>query len=209
MPVWGAVVLAAGSASRMGARPKCLLQIDGQAIIARQLAALHELGVPEVAVVLGHYADAIARVVPALPHVQTVRNPEPDAGQNSSLHLGLQALSDRCEAVMVLLADQPLVDVPVLHALMQAFESRDANVEVLVPWHADGVPGNPVAMSARVRQEILAGPTEKGCKQWQQAHPQAVQRWATSHRAYFTDLDTPEDIQGLRESTGLAIDWPA
>ena len=210
MPVrWGAVVLAAGAASRMGARPKCLLQIDGLAIIARQLAALQALGVPEVAVVLGHYADAIARVLPDMPQLRSVRHPDPDAGQNSSLHLGLHALSQDCEAVMVLLADQPLVDQSVLRALMQAFESRDASVDVLVPWHAtDAVPGNPVVMTARVRQDILAGSTERGCKQWQQTYPQAVQRWATTDRAYFTDLDTPEDVHNLRVSTGWTIDWP-
>lgn len=210
MPVrWGAVVLAAGAASRMGARPKCLLQIDGQAIIVRQLLALQALGVPEVAVVLGHYADAIARALPAMPHMRAVCNPDPDAGQNSSLHLGLHALSQDCEAVMVLLADQPLVDVPLLHALMQAFETRDTSVDVLVPWHAaDAVPGNPVAMSDRVRLDILAGSTDQGCKQWQQTHPQAVQRWTTLDRAYFIDMDTPQDIHRLRESTGWTIDWP-
>ncbi|NCW99104.1 MAG: nucleotidyltransferase family protein, partial [Betaproteobacteria bacterium] len=36
----GAVLLAAGSGSRMGYRPKSLLQLDGVPLICRQLIAL-------------------------------------------------------------------------------------------------------------------------------------------------------------------------
>ena len=36
----GAVLLAAGSASRMGGRPKCLLELGGVPLVMRQLIAL-------------------------------------------------------------------------------------------------------------------------------------------------------------------------
>ncbi|OOG80147.1 hypothetical protein B0E41_21165, partial [Hydrogenophaga sp. A37] len=39
-PQLGAVLLAAGSASRMGHRPKCLLELDGEALIRRQIRGL-------------------------------------------------------------------------------------------------------------------------------------------------------------------------
>jgi molybdenum cofactor cytidylyltransferase len=40
-----AVVLAAGAASRMGHRPKCLLELDGVPLIVRLLRALREAGI--------------------------------------------------------------------------------------------------------------------------------------------------------------------
>ena len=60
----GTVLLAAGSASRMGHRPKCLLELEGEPLIRRQLRALLDAGVDEVVVVLGHYADRIEAVIP-------------------------------------------------------------------------------------------------------------------------------------------------
>ena len=203
---WGAVVLAAGAGSRMGTRPKCLLQIEGQSLIQRHLATLKLAGVVSTAVVLGHHAAAIHA---AVPDAEVVTNPSPDEGQNGSLHLGLQALHSDVEAVVVMLADQPLVDASALKGLQEAFEKRDAHIEVLVPWHvAQQVPGNPVAFSARVRADLLKAPAQWGCKQWQQAYPAHVQRWATDKPAYFTDLDTQEDILAFEQSTGLTLTWP-
>jgi molybdenum cofactor cytidylyltransferase len=103
----GAVLLAAGSASRMGHRPKSLLELGGVSLIRRQLIALSGAGVDEVVVVLGHYADRIEEAVKEFP-VTLVRNLDPDAGQVSSLRLGLQSLSVKLDAVLVALADQPL-----------------------------------------------------------------------------------------------------
>ena len=49
----GAVLLAAGAGSRLGNKPKSLLELDGVPLIHRQLAALSGAGVDEVVVVLG------------------------------------------------------------------------------------------------------------------------------------------------------------
>ena len=48
----GAVLLAAGSGSRMGHRPKSLLELGGVPLIRRQLIALSGAGMDEVVVVL-------------------------------------------------------------------------------------------------------------------------------------------------------------
>ena len=52
----GAVLLAAGAGSRLGGRPKALLELGGVPLVLRQLIALSGAGVDEVAVVLGHHA---------------------------------------------------------------------------------------------------------------------------------------------------------
>jgi choline kinase len=58
-----AVILAAGRGSRMGQqchdRPKCLLELDGRPLIARQIAALRRGGVKEIGVVRGYRAEMI------------------------------------------------------------------------------------------------------------------------------------------------------
>ncbi len=62
-----ALILAAGRGSRMGdeteGRPKCLLEVDGRALIEHQLETLADCGVGPVALVVGYRADDIKEVV--------------------------------------------------------------------------------------------------------------------------------------------------
>ena len=203
----GAVLLAAGSGSRMGNRPKCLLELGGVPLIRRQLIALSGAGVDELVVVLGHYAELIEPVVMDFP-VTLVRNLDPDAGQVSSLRLGLQALSPKIDTILVALADQPLINSQDINDLIGAYKKRPEGTQVVQPT-VDGQPANPVMFSADVREQILAGEARVGCKQWQAAHAEAVHRWETTNQRYRTDVDSPEDIETLAERTGHRLRWPA
>lgn len=203
----GAVLLAAGSGSRMGGRPKSLLELGGVPLILRQLIALSGAGVDELVVVLGHHAAQIEPVVQPFP-VTLVHNPQPDDGQASSLRLGLQALSGRLDAVLVALADQPLIDAQDITALIGAYKKRPARRSVLVP-EVGGEPGNPVLFSAQVREQILAGDARVGCRQWRLAHPDAVASFETDNRHYRLDVDTAQDIERFARETGHVLRWPA
>jgi molybdenum cofactor cytidylyltransferase len=203
----GAVLLAAGSASRMGHRPKSLLELGGVPLIRRQLIALSGAGVDEVVVVLGHYADRIEEVVKEFP-VTLVRNLDPDAGQVSSLRLGLQSLSVKLDAVLVTLADQPLINSQDINDLIGAYKKRPEGSQVVQPM-VNGLPGNPVMFSTDVRDQILAGEANIGCRQWQSSHPEQVYAWSSSNNRYRTDVDTLEDIEALAARTGHRLKWPA
>jgi len=202
-----AVLLAAGSASRMGHRPKCLLELDGVPLIQRQLMALAGAGMGEVVVVLGHYADRIEKALKEFP-VRLVRNPQPDDGQIASQRMGLRALSARMDAVLVALADQPLITAQDVLDLIGAYKKRPTGTGVVQPA-VDGKPGNPVVFSSAVREDILAGESFFGCRQWQAAHPEQVHRWVTPNTRYRTDVDTPQDIEALAARTGQRLQWPA
>ncbi|MBS3910451.1 MAG: nucleotidyltransferase family protein [Hydrogenophaga sp.] len=202
----GSILLAAGSGSRMGNRPKSLLELGGIALIRRQIIALSGAGVDELVVVLGHHAERIALAVQEFP-VTVVHNPDPDAGQVSSLRIGLQALSPKIDTVLVALADQPLINSQDINDLIGAYKKRPAGTLVVQP-EVDGQPGNPVMFSGEVREQILAGEARLGCKQWQAAHPEQVHRWATTNQRYRTDVDTPEDIEALATRTGHRLRWP-
>jgi len=203
----GTVVLAAGAGSRLGHRPKSLLELGGVPLVRRLLIALSGAGIDEVVVVLGHHADAIEPVVADFP-LTLVRNPAPDDGQVSSLRLGLSTLSPRLDAVLVALADQPLLNAQDLTALIGAYKKRPAGTQVVVPT-VDGLPGNPVMFDAAVREAVLAGEAQLGCKQWQAQHPEAVHRWAVENRRYRVDIDSEADIERLAEQTGHRLRWPA
>jgi len=204
--VVGAVLLAAGSASRLGGRPKPLLELGGVPLIRRQLIALSGAGVDEVVVVLGHHADAIEAAVREFP-VTLVRNPSPDDGQASSVRVGLQALSAKLDAVIVALADQPLVNAQDITALIGAFKKR-GDTAMVVPRVA-GEPGNPVMFDVALRDEWLAGDVDAACRRWRESNPDRVHWFDTDNTRYRVDIDTPEDLDRFTERTGHTLRWPA
>lgn len=207
LPPIGAILLAAGSASRMGCRPKCLLELDGVPLIRRLIVALFAAGVKEVVVVLGHYADRISLALQDLP-VRIVRNPHPDEGHASSLRQGLRSLPGALQSVMVALADQPLVQVSDISDLIARFHNRPLGVQVVQPQWGDAI-GNPVMFTNDVRNQILAGPSDFGCRQWQLANPTHVDRWVSDNQRYYVDVDTAQDIQSFEILYGLPLNWPS
>jgi molybdenum cofactor cytidylyltransferase len=204
--VIGAVLLAAGAGSRLGGRPKSLLELGGVPLIRRQLVALSGAGIDEVVVVLGHHADAIEAAVRDFP-VTLARNPSPDDGQVSSVRIGLQALSPKLDAVIVALADQPMINAQDITALIGAFKKR-GEAAMVVP-RVTGEPGNPVIFESALRDEWMAGDANAACRRWRDAHPERVRWLDTDNQRYRVDIDTPEDLRRFTERTGHELRWPA
>ncbi|MCX8003837.1 MAG: nucleotidyltransferase family protein [Burkholderiaceae bacterium] len=205
----GAVLLAAGAGTRLGHRPKALLQLGGVPLIVRQLIALSGAGVDEVAVVLGYHAEAIEAAIAHFP-ITIVRNPSPADGQASSVRVGLRALSPRLDAVIVALADQPLIDAEDIVTLIGAYKKRGTAQMVVPRVTVDGEtrPGNPIIFDAVLRDEWLAGAADLACRKWRAAHPACVYWMQTDNRRYVTDIDTPEDLDRFARITGHALQWP-
>ncbi len=213
-----AVVLAAGTASRMGGKPKSLLQREGQTLLARLLSKLAKAGIDETVLVLGHHASTLQESLlqngpdlsrstgtPPMP-LHVVINPTPEAGQNSSLHWGLaQAEALEPEWLMVALADQPLLESGDLRDLMAAVKKAPAGTQMLQPT-VKGQPGNPVMLSSKVMQAILQTP-QSGGKAWRQQHPEQVFAWPSTNAHYCIDMDTPEDIAKLALEHGIQLTW--
>ena len=207
----GAVLLAAGAGSRMGGRPKALLELGGVPLVLRQLIALSGAGVDEVVVVLGHHADVVEAVVRAFP-ITLARNPAPDDGQASSVRIGLRALSPKLDAIIVALADQPLIDTQDIIALIGAYKKR-GDAAMVVPRvavaNADPQEGNPVMFDATLAAQWLGGSADLACRKWREANPERVRWFDTDNHRYGLDIDTPEDLEHFRMRTGHALTWPA
>ena len=60
-----AIILAAGKGTRLNGhdlKPKCLFEVGGQTLLARQVDALREAGINEIVIVLGFEAERIRRL---------------------------------------------------------------------------------------------------------------------------------------------------
>jgi CTP:molybdopterin cytidylyltransferase MocA len=111
------------------------------------------------------------------------------------------------DAVLVSLADLALINSQDIQDVLHAYAERPAHTEVVVPT-VQGLPGNPVVFSQAVRQSLLAQAEHVGCKDWQVQHPAAVHHWITHNQHYRTDMDTPQDIEMLAQTTGHRLQWP-
>src|SRR5487761_1473087 len=123
------LLLAAGEGSRLG-RPKALVELGGPTLPQRGVALLRAGGTHPVLVVTGAVPVSVASA-----HV--VHNPDWRAGMGSSLAAGLRALGAGqtqvtgdtgaplsgldCQAVVVALADQPLVGANAVRRLIAAW----------------------------------------------------------------------------------------
>ncbi len=200
----GAVLLAAGAAKRMNGINKLAVEMQGVPLLRRALIALSGAGVDEVAVVLGHRAESLEPMVRDFP-VTIVHNDRHDEGQMTSVHAGLAALpAGPFDAVLICLADQPLLNAQDIQALIGAFKKRERGFAV-VP-RVRGQRGNPVILDWSVRDEILA--TNLGCRQFIDAHPDSVVAFDTENDHYVVDLDTPEDLRTLEARLGLKFKVP-
>ena len=224
-----AIVLAAGTASRMGGRPKCLLQRDGQTLLQRLLERLEAAGIDETVLVLGHHAEAVQMALdtPVREHasgrmnVHRVLNPQATEGQNSSLHLGLaKAQSLAPDWLMVALADQPLLETQDLQDLVAAVKHAPPGTQMLQPQVAkpgeSAQPGNPVMLSNVVMADLLQngqslGTTDlsklPGGKEWRQRNPAQFHPWTTTNVHYRVDMDTPDDLATLQRQYGIQLVW--
>ena len=112
----GAVVLAAGHGTRMRSRlPKVLHPIAGRPMILWALDALAAVEPGNVVVVLGPEGD---EVKPSLPAGMRTGLQEVRDGTGGATLIGLAALPDDVDTVVVMCGDTPLVDPALVDALI-------------------------------------------------------------------------------------------
>jgi molybdenum cofactor cytidylyltransferase len=189
--VTAAIVLAAGLSLRMG-RPKLLLELEGRPIIRHAVERVISAGIRKVLVVAGPEHDGLARALEGLP-VRFVVNPTPEAGQGSSVSVGVRALPAEATAVLIALGDQPGVPSEVIPALLEGLKMPGKTIAA--PGYADGL-GNPVLFAASVFSELLSLPGDRGARAMVERDPS---RLAVVHiRSRMPrDIDTPEDYESL------------
>lgn len=184
----GAVVLAAGRSVRMGV-PKLLLPIQGKALITGIVDELAGNPLLHIVVVVGSGGGPIREAL-AGREVKFAVNPNLKSDMLSSVRCGLRALPQTCEAVMVVLGDQPGLRRDLVTALLRAYRMREGSI--VVPAFC-GRRGHPVLFGSRWREEVLTCYDGTGLRGLLAAHAGEVREVPVATDATLRDLDTPED----------------
>jgi molybdenum cofactor cytidylyltransferase len=202
----GAVLLAAGEGRRMGGVAKPLIRLQGVPLISRQLVALSGAGIDEVVVVTGYARHAVEEQVRS--YVVTLAHNDAHAdGQQGSVRVGLTALSGPFDAVIIMLADQPLIGAGDLTELIGAFKKRPSG-QIVVPV-VNGQRGNPIVLDGQAMVRILESDANLGCRHLIERQPELVHTYATANTRFITDIDTLDDLQQLAQRTGWRLELPA
>lgn len=202
-----AVVLAAGQGSRMGNIPKCLIQLNQQPMILRQIEALKAAGIKSITVVTGFHHEPIENLITNDPCLNIIRNISPEQGQQSSVRLGLQQVEHETDLILIALADQPLVLLAEIREMIGAYHNRPAQTDIVYP-RVGQQRGNPVLMSIAAVRDFLNSSVEIACRKYIDTHPERVYQYLTANTNFITDLDTPEDLKKLAEQTGDLVSFP-
>ncbi len=192
----GAVILAAGSSSRMGT-PKQTLQFRGESLLRRAALAALGAGCAPVIVVTGANAGLSRRELKGL-DVREVLNTLWETGMASSVRAGVETLvSDYAgvDAAVLLLCDQPHLTSEIIYGLVAAHR---ANGMPVVASTYGGSFGVPALFSRTLFAELARLEGAGGAKQ-------VIKRHASeAHFLPFpdgdVDVDTPDDFSRLTAS---------
>jgi len=189
-----AIVLAAGVSSRFG-RPKALALLAGRPVLQYVLDAVAPVGVAEVIVVLGADADQIEGSL-RWRSERRLRNPRPEDGLSSSLRVGLDGVSPACDAVLILLGDQPLVRVDVMERLLAGFVS--AARPIVLPRYRAGGGSNPLLIHRSAWWLAREATADRGLGPVLRGHPELLV--LVDVEGSNPDIDTPEDLAAIEAS---------
>ncbi len=183
-----AVLLAAGASARMG-QTKQLLPWGDTTMLGQVIANLQASAVNEIVVVTGHDRDKTTAIAEKA-GVKTVHNPDYEAGgMLSSLQAAVNYLPTNRGAVLVALADQPLVEPGVINRLLEAYWQGSG--QIIAPAY-DGERGNPVLFDRHHFPELLALPWGEAPRTLLKRHTQAVTLVPVDSAAVLLDLDTQQ-----------------
>ncbi len=203
-----AIILAAGSSSRMGAgRHKLLLPLAERPVLAHVIEAALASQARPIIVVLGHQAEvlrsrlAVYEMHPALTYIE---NPDYLQGMSTSMRVGLAALlshsykqseagsAGSVDSALLLLGDQPLITAQIIDALIGLWHSTGKGI--VAPLF-NGKRGNPILFARSLFAELMRVSGDEGGRSVLVQHGEEVEMVELGGVPASYDVDTWEAYQ--------------
>ena len=183
------VVLGAGQSSRFGA-PKQLLPFGDTTMLGQAVRNANASDLDRVVVVLGRASGELRGSV-AFGRAEVVENTLYGTGCASSLLAGMDAAGEGCEALVLLLGDQPGVRSGFIDAVLSDWRWDR-------PWASvtsyGGKLGHPFVFAREAFEDLRGLHGDKAVWKLIEAYPDRVRRVAIAAELP-PDVDTPEDYE--------------
>jgi molybdenum cofactor cytidylyltransferase len=188
----GAVVLAAGKSTRMGAN-KLVALLDGKPLVRHVVDAILASRARPVVVVTGNAPDAVRAALNGY-DITFVHNPSFADGISTSIRTGITAVR-YADGALICLGDMPHVRSADLDALIAAYIEAAGACDIVVPVH-DGRRGNPVLLGRATFREVAALTGDTGARSIVERH--RTRELTVDHDGIFVDIDTPDSLDANR-----------
>ena len=189
-----AIILAAGRSRRMGAF-KPLLPFGDRTVIECCIKNLHDAGLEQIIVVLGHRAEELRQRLQDA-KVNFVVNPDPDSEMSVSIAHGIERVNEDTLAVIIGLVDHPAVASETIGILIQEWK---AGAKLVQPEH-HGRGGHPVLVDLGYRNQLLDLDPKQGLRAFFEAHRAEVRRVPVESPFVARDMDTWDDYCALHQA---------
>lgn len=212
-----AIILAAGSSSRMGnGRHKLLLMLNERSVLAHVIEAALASQAHPIVVILGHEAWKVRAVVAtyiAQQDIIVIENPDYLQGMSTSMRVGIAALLEGksaqvgqrmgqdedeekseqsqidVDSALIMLGDQPLITAQVIDSLISAWKTSGKRI---VASLYDGKRGSPTLFAASLFAELMEVSGDEGGRTVLERHREEVEFVELGDVAASYDVDTWE-----------------
>lgn len=190
-----AIILAAGSSTRMQGSNKLLLPwIDGT-VIRHTAQQILDAGIRDIIVVTGHEAAKVEAALVGL-KLRTVFNPAYRSGMTGSIQSGVLAANG--DAYMICLGDMVKVTAgEYAELVIKADELAASGEPFIVLPRFQKQKANPVIFSGHFRSDILGHTEPEGCKAIVESNMDLVTWLDMKDSNVLMDIDYREDYQKL------------
>lgn len=191
----GIVLLAAGNSSRMG-KIKQLLPWEHTTLVEHSIKQAESSQAKQVVVVLGAHSDLIRDGLHPVRAI-LIENEKWKKGLGTSISCGVSYFNtmQRMDGLLILLADQPLIDTLYIDAMLQNFETSEKGIIATQYKNRVGVPA---LFSATYFSELTNLADDFGAQYIMGRYKNDI--FEMPARGKTADVDTMDDYLRLKDT---------
>lgn len=184
-----AIVLAAGQSKRMG-QPKMLMPWSQTTVIGKVISTLWEAKMNDIYVVTGGIQAELKNALDAY-RINYIHNEDYANGEMlTSFQVGLGRLGDDTEAAMIVLGDQPQIELKIVQKIVGRYAST--HHKIIVPSYAMHR-GHPWLVEKSYWREILMMTRPATLRDFLNSHNEMIDYLKVDSPSVIQDLDTQAD----------------
>src|SRR4051794_2898756 len=191
----GAIILAAGASTRLGA-PKQTILYEGKTLLQHAAEAAEGAGCQPIVIVLGAHANAILAHFPYKSAI-IVQNDHWQHGMGTSIEVGIKALlqaDSTVTAAIIMVCDQPFADAALLLKLIEQYKQTGKGIAASKYANTEGVPA---LFDKRYFETLLQLNGEEGAKKIMLLHQEDVA--LVPFEKGTVDIDTVKDVEEFKK----------
>jgi molybdenum cofactor cytidylyltransferase len=187
-----AIVLAAGLSTRM-VENKLLLPWQGRTVIHWVVEQVIESGVKDILLITGRDRQRVESET-TFNEVRHIFNSEyPDGEMLHSLQCGIRALPENCESILIILGDQPQLEIYAISEILNYHELHPEEVLVVPSYKMRK--GHPWLVGRTLWKSILNLKPPQNLKTFLALHQDEINYVVVNTPTILADMDTPDEYQ--------------